>query len=442
MTLHSTATRLLRAARCLALALPLAALAAPIDDMRQQVEAGQLARAYDTAMHNPQLIGDVHFDFLYGLAAIGTGHAPEGILALERHLAAVPGNDRARLELARGYFLVGEYARARSEFEFVLRYNPPANVRENIARYMKAMELRDSGFARATSRLYGEAGIGYDSNVNGGTFRDEVQFPFGPQSLVGTSSKGASDDFIQLSAGALQSMRVSNRMSVFAGIDLDQKQNFKLRDFDLSTLGANVGFSLVSGPGVYRGTLAFNKLLVGENPYRDTLTLGGEASFTPGADLSATAFTQYAEFRYAGGDNVRDARALTFGGMLTRNFSGAAGAPSVGIRVSWTQEDNLRLRTDLSRRIPLVRLFGSISPADSWRIAGGLTVFEQSFRATDVVFGSARADTTVSLDLTATYSIAPRWTLRAEALASVNRSNQDLYDTRRQTIAVKSRYQY
>jgi tetratricopeptide (TPR) repeat protein len=128
--------------------------AAPLDDIRRQVESSQFDQAYQTAQSNPQLHGDVHFDFLYGVAAINVGRVAEGVLALERHLAAVPANDRARLELARGYYLVGEYARARSEFEFVLRYNPPAGVRENIARYLQAMALRENA-SRAAVRESG-----------------------------------------------------------------------------------------------------------------------------------------------------------------------------------------------------------------------------------------------------------------------------------------------
>ena len=133
------------------------AIAAPLDDIRRQVEASQFGPAYATAQANPQLIGDVHFDFLYGVAAINVGRVPEGLLALERHLAAVPANDRARLELARGYFLLGEYTRARSEFEFVLRYNPPAGVKSNIAGFLQAMQTREAADRRATARFYAEA---------------------------------------------------------------------------------------------------------------------------------------------------------------------------------------------------------------------------------------------------------------------------------------------
>lgn len=40
------------------------------------------------------------------------------------------------------------------------------------------------------------------------------------------------------------------------------------------------------------------------------------------------------------------------------------------------------------------------------------------------------------------YRIDPRWSVRAEWLSMWNRSNQDLYDSDRHSLAVKTRYQY
>lgn len=418
------------------------ASAAPLDDLRRQVEDNQYLRAYETAIANRQLIGDVHFDFLYGIAAINAGHVPEGILALERHLSAVPANDRARLELARGYFLVGEYARARSEFEFVLRYNPPAGVRENIARYLQAMALREDSVSRSSSRAWAEFGTGYDSNVNGGSYRDEVLFQFGSVSLAGTPSQGTADYFAAAAGGVQQTMRVSNRMSLSAGLDADYKSNFKQHDYDLASLSGNAGFTLVTGPAVVRTTLGLSTLWVGSNPYRDSLSLSGEASFQPAAQWSAALFGQLAAFSYRGADSVRDSHAVSLGATATYTFSDQAGAPALGARVSWMQEDNLKLRPDLSRRVPLLRVFGSISPAPQWRIAAGLTTFGQGFGGTDPAFQNVRADNTLGADVTATWSVAPGWTVRIEYVGSINHSNQALYDSKRQMLGVRVRYQY
>jgi tetratricopeptide (TPR) repeat protein len=438
------AGRALRALRFAALASLCAtswATAAPLDDMRRFVEAGQFEQAWRLALSQPQLVGDVHFDFLYGVAAINVGRVPEGLLALERHLAAVPANDRARLELARGYYLIGEYGRARSEFEFVLRYNPPAGVRATIVRFLEAMQLRDGDERRGAARLYVEAGGGRDTNVNGATFRDEVRFGFGPISISGTPSQAVADDFAQFAFGAQQLLRVSSRLSVFAGVDLDHKENAHRREFNLSSVSGSIGFTNLSGLGPVRLTLAGNALLVGGNRYRDRLSLAAESTLALGADWQMTLFGQYAEARHQGADEVRDGRSTGLGAGVTHNFSGP-GAVSAGLRLSWTQEDNLRLRDDLDRTTPLVRIFASASPAEGWRVTAGATGWRETYGAADIGFGTVREDKAASVDLVVSYAVTPSWTLRVEALASEVRSNQDLYDSKRKSLALKARYQY
>lgn len=431
-----------------AAALGLAALlapavqAAPLDDLRRQVEASQFEQAWATAQANPQLLGDVHFDFLYGVTAINVGRIPDGLLALERHLAAVPANDRARLELARGYFLLGEYTRARAEFEFVLRYNPPAGVRANISGFLQAMQVRESADRRATARLYVEGGLGHDTNVNGGTFRDEIQLVFGNISLVGSPSRQVPDSYAQAAIGGQQLLRVTNRLSVFAGADLDHRANADEQDYDQTTAGAYVGLTQLGAGALWRLTLGSTRLMVGGNRYRDTLQVGAEANFTPSPDLSLMAFTQYAEQRHALADEVRDARAVTLGSMVTRQFPDLPGTPSVGLRLSWTQEDNLRLRSDLDRNMPLARVFAAVTPLPSLRLAVGLTAWRQKYGNVDIGFGTVRRDDALSADMLANLALGERWSLRGDLVWTRNRSNQDLYDSSRKAASLKLRYQY
>jgi tetratricopeptide (TPR) repeat protein len=429
------------AAAVLALACA-GALAAPLDDIRRQVEASQFEQAYQTALANPQLIGDVHFDFLYGVAAINVGRVPEGLLALERHLAAVPANDRARLELARGYFLLGEYARARAEFEFVLRYNPPAGVRANINGFLQAMQTRENVDRRSSARFYVEAGGGYDNNVNGGTFRDEVTL-----NLITINPSGASrqiaDGFGQLSAGALGQWRVTNRLSVFAGADLDQRSNAQERAFDLGSASGYLGFNNLSGIALWRTTVGGSAQTVGGNRYRDALQAGTEASFSLSQDLGLTAFAQYAEQRFKGADAVRDSRTTTLGGNLNWNPPGLPWSPSLGLRLSYSQDDNYdKRRSDLSKQMPFMRVSATVMPWPGIRFAVGANAFQQNYQGTDLGFGTTRKDDSYGVDAVASWSIDNHWSVRGEGQWQVTRSNQDLYDASRKAVSLKLRYQY
>jgi hypothetical protein len=439
MTHHSNRTLAAAAALCLAC---LGAAAAPLDDLRRQVDAGQFDQAWATAQANPQLIGDVHFDFLYGVAAINVGRIAEGLLALERHLAAVPANDRARLELARGYFLLGEYGRARSEFEFVLRYNQPANVRANVASFLQAMQVREAGDRRGSARAYVETGLGYDNNVNGGTFRDSFFTPFGTVDLIGSPSRQVADGVGHVAIGGHQQMRVSGRLAVFAGADLDHRGNFDEGAYDLTNGSVYVGFTQLTSAALWRLTLGTSELMVGGSRYRDTLGLNLEGNFTPAPDLSVQAFAQYGEQRYATSDESRDAQATTLGATVTRDFPGAPGAPSVAFRASWTLERNQRLRPDLSNELALARLMASVSPIDKLRISAGFTTYARRYDAADVVLQTTRQDTSLGIDLAASYALDAAWSLRGEAQWSTLRSNQDLYDSGRKAVSFKVRYQF
>jgi tetratricopeptide (TPR) repeat protein len=427
------------------LALPAAASTAALEELRRLVESGQHQQAFELAQRQPQLAGDVHFDFLYGVAAINAGRVPQGLLALERHLAQVPGNDRARLELAQGYFLLGDFVRARSEFEFVLRYEQPAATRERINRFLEAMQTRQAGTRRPAARLYAELGAGRDNNVNSGTFRDEVEFLFGGvQSIAGTDSQAVADDFVHLALGGEQQLRVSNRLSVFAGADLDQQRNREARRFDRSNASAYLGFSNLAVGALWRSTLTVGHLAVGDARYRDLLQLGTEATWSLSPDTQFMAFGQVGEQRFAGSEAVRDGRAVSVGAMLSHSPGGWPGQPSVGLRLAWVQENNLaRTRDDLDKDGPLLRVFASVSPLPRVRLAVGAAASRQTWGDVDVIaFGTRRRDDYLAVDGVLSVAINARWSVRTEAQWSRTRSTQDVYDNSRKSAALKLRAQF
>ncbi|MDZ7748426.1 MAG: tetratricopeptide repeat protein [Halofilum sp. (in: g-proteobacteria)] len=137
-----------------------------VDRLAELVEAGEYEAAYELAHeHVGDMAGNVRFDFYYGIAAVDSGHLGEGVFALERVLIAQPGADRARLELARAYFLRGDDRRARREFEAVEAHDPPAPVQAQIERYQLAMQKR-AGRYETTVTGYLESGIGFTSRTS------------------------------------------------------------------------------------------------------------------------------------------------------------------------------------------------------------------------------------------------------------------------------------
>ena len=118
--------------------------------------------AYDYAnQYLEEMEGDPYFDYVYGVSAIDTGHASQGVFALERVLLVFPEDHVARLELARGYFILEEYARAREEFEEVLKTNPPEGVQETTIAFLDKIRLKEARY-KTTSNGFIELSLGTD----------------------------------------------------------------------------------------------------------------------------------------------------------------------------------------------------------------------------------------------------------------------------------------
>ena len=110
------------------------------------ITAGQYAQALELGDANLEdWEGDAEFDFLYGLAALEAGSPNEAVFALERVAATSTDGilrERARLELARAYFVTNNLTAAENLFNLVLANNPPLNVQQNVAAFLILIEAR------------------------------------------------------------------------------------------------------------------------------------------------------------------------------------------------------------------------------------------------------------------------------------------------------------
>ena len=306
------------------LALPSWAL--DVGALRQAYESGKAQQAYDLAVIDlEEGEGDPAFDFYYGVAAIDSGHLNEGVFALERVLLVQPGHLRARLELARGYFLLREDSRAQQEFKAVLAQNPSENVRANVQRFMDAIRLREGRY-RPTSSAFAEAGFGHDTNVSSSTEGDVVLFNF----LTGNFSE-ESDQFIYARGGASYNKPFSPGRSFFSNVDVQSRHNLHNDDFDTSYINGVAGLSVLQGADRYRVSLQGQKYHVGESnlndflfsdedTFRQMVAVNGEWQRTISRVTQASLFGQVANLKYPGAD-IRNSMLYTLGAGATHVVS-------------------------------------------------------------------------------------------------------------------------
>lgn len=294
-------------------------------DLRAQFDAGNNTLVYNLTKDNLDAWeGEPEFDFYYGVAAIDTGHVNEGLFALERVLLAQPNNLRARLELARGYFLLREDSRARQEFAAVLAQDPSEQVKANIQRFVDAIRLREGRY-RPSSSAYVEFGMGHDTNVSSATDASIVLFN---SAFFTSSSSDEPDEFFYVRGGGSYNKPIAPGRSFFTTVDVESRHNTHDDGFDTGYINATAGLSFIEGADQYRISLQGQKYNVGESNFSDFLISDADNTFRQLVGVNGewrrqinrltqvSLFTQIADLHYPGAD-IRDSIQFTVGAGST-----------------------------------------------------------------------------------------------------------------------------
>ncbi len=435
--------RQLLVAFCAALAVVAGpAFAAPADEVQKLLESGRSADAYALGRKHPEELGKPEFDFYFGIAAIDTGHAGEGVLALERYVVQFPDNDRARLELARGYFVLGELLRAREEFEAVSAKKPPAAVQATIDRFLDSIRAQETRY-RATASGYVEIGGGFDSNVNSGVGDANINIPTLGQVQLAQAGVKSGDSFLHLGAGGQFSYPVAPGVALFGGASYEGKlhQDSFDQQFDQNTLAAFAGVSVIRDKDLFRVSGSYSTLTVDNARFRDVAALGGEWHRQLDELNTLSFFAQYALLDYPT-QPVRDADFTAIGVGWRHAFVHRL-QPVIQLQALYGQERNdaSPARNDLSRDLYTLRAGVSITPAPKWALSAGINYTNSKFKAADPLFGTKRDDNYYGLDVGLSYRWTKQLSIRGEYLHADNRSNQALYKYDRDAVTVKLRYE-
>jgi tetratricopeptide (TPR) repeat protein len=426
-------------ALALAAALPHQAQAAPADEVKALLDQNKAAEAYALGKRNPDQLGNPEFDFYYGVAAVDAGHAGEGVLALERYVANFPDNQAARLELARAYFVLGDNARAREEFDNVQKSNPPPNVQANIQRFMDAIRARESAY-QTTGGFYAEMGVGHDSNVNAGVSNPNVNLPiFGAVTLQ--SGVKIRDDFATLGIGGNVSYPVAPGIALFASGNIDTKMDRHQTSFDQDNINAVGGMSFLRDKNLYRVSGIYNELAVGHDWYRQFMGVAGEVNHQLDEFQMLGASIQIGDLRYAGANEPRNADLWAVAGTYRKAFIGSW-QPLLTISPTYGEEHNTRSRPDLGRRFYGGRVALAVTPMPKWSLAVGGTYQKSNYDAGDPLLGVSRSDQFYSVDAALNYAIDRNWSVRGEYQHYKNTSSIPLFEFTRDVYALKLRYEF
>lgn len=425
-------------AACAAIAAS-SAFAVTLDGLRANVEASRSAAAW-TQCATVDYVSTPAADLWCGIAAVDSGHAGEGVLALERYTLLNPGDARGRLELARAYFYAGDDRRAREEFESVQTLDPPADVRAGIQRYLDALRAREAQYLpRLTAWI--EAGAGYDSNVNAGVSQADIALPVLGRVTVADAGIEKSDGFGVLAGAVQYNHPVAPGAALFVSASGTGNFYFSESQFNLAQLAFNAGGSYRHDADTFALTYAYGQILLDSDSFRDTNGVALEWRRQVGPTTTFSLAPQYARIDYSGDNDVRDADFYAVGASIRHGWL-TAWQPVLNASVYGGKERDVRDRPDLGRDIYGGAVDLTVSPSSFWALNAGIAYLRSGYDGAIPLIDVTRRDDNYVASLGAMYLFARNWSARVEYQYQRNNSNLELYDYTRNLVMVKLRYEF
>ena len=396
------------------------------ESLRTLVEQGAYQQAYDQAVAQlDDRIGEMAFDFWYGLAAIETGRYGEGALAMERVLMVEPLHYRARLELARAYYLQGDWLAAQSEFTTVLEAEPPQNVAMRVKAYLTAIDRRLKSLRRS-SRVFVRAGAGHDTNINSATTAGEVLVPALGIVTLDPSSREVEDQFAELETGGDLTYRYTKTKALNASIAIKARNHFSSDAFDTQTGGIRLGPQFGSRRAGIKFPVQFQQFNLDGSTLRRMISLGGEWWRQQRNGRRYVLFGQIGRLTYPD-QAVRDADLVTVGGNVIGRS--ANGRRIVSLSIFYGDENARQAGgTYYGRAYFGGRAGGQWVFSPQWLLYVAVGAQAVKHDARDVIFAEVRKDDFYSLTVGSVWQLDEKVTVELELASFVNDSNLSLYE--------------
>lgn len=413
-------------------------------DLKSLVEQGRFAEAFDLGLKNEVLVGDPLFDYYFGIAAIDSGRASLGVLALERVLLSNPGNDLARLELARGYFVLKDFERAREEFTLMASKQLPTPVRASVDKYLAAIRAQDPQFRRVF-KAFADYGIGRNSNVT--TIADgAVPFPlFGKANppIFVSAGDTESSQLSQWVVGGQLTGPVRPGLKYLLAVDFNYRQYSAVDNFDQGS-GTITGGLETAGEGDRYRFFAFdNEATLDGDRLRSTQGLAVDWLRPINKDFAVRASLSYSQLRYATATRDRDSDLSSFGTGLNL-FLGGPWKTAMDAELTFAREANQRGNGFFSRDIFGLRLAVGAQPLPRLQASASVSYANSQYDEADPIgiLITDKVDDLFGVELALQYQLTRGWSVRGELLYTRNQSNEPLFEYDQRLALLKMRYEW
>ncbi len=408
-------------------------------EARTLIERGQAQQAFDllAPLEAPRA-GDPDFDTVLGIAANETGQFTRAVFALERALSVQPDNARARAELGRALFAVGDNRASRRVLLETKQADIPKGAADTIDQFLQAID-RSEEAARSSVRPFLEAGFGYDTNVNSGPGNANVAVPSAVPfigGLVFTLAPGAvktSGSFASLGGGISGRYVVDPRWSLIGNISGTTRANSKSSQFDTTQVDLNAGASYRYDKHEFSGVYQAGSYRVDGSRLRDQQGVIGEWTYRPDGFQQWSTYLQWGRLSYPG-QSLRDANRTVLGTSYAHAFRdgllifAGAYAGSEKERASGVQQ--------FGHTLAGLRVGAQKSLRDDFAVFGTLSYEDRDYGGQDPLFLVTRHDRQTTLNVGFNWIPAKYWRVTPQLSLSTIKSNIVISDFNKTVLGV------
>ena len=379
------------------------------------LEAFQLLEPFEV-----RFAGDLTSDYLLARSALDAGDPSRASFIYERILAVEPNYVGVRLESGRAYLELENYARAKQEFDIVLRFDDlPPDLRQAAEQYARVAEERLDP-KKTFFSFFGEYGFGYDGNANSGTRDDIVVLPSGL--LVSAGTQKLSSFYHGLNAGAQVVHRVTENWNVFAGANYAGRLNVQESALDSHDVEGRAGIGYATGTDNVRLSTRYGRFFFNDDAIRDVH--GYTLDWLHGIDErnQVTTSLAFSRFRFDDPDfKPNDYNSYVLTG--TWNHAFAEGKALLGISGNVGTENARKGRLDGDAVSGGLSISVQATVTDTVGVFAAAGVQRVNYKDQNIVFEETRLDTQYSVSGGVNWGFATGWSLRPQVSWSKNLSN-------------------
>lgn len=431
---------------CMALVTPLAWAnvdQALLEKAEGLIKANQFEEAY--ALLEPWEVagaGDQVYDYLLGTAALESNRPSKASFVYERILAVAPAYIGVRADMGRAYLALGDYGRAKIEFESVLSMqNLPPDLRSTVEQYAKAAEARAQN-KRTVATGYAELGVGADTNIGSATAQAQVNLPatglYAPAPPTGQKTQ---DNYSALGVGGEINHQLTDKWGVYGGADYRGRAYQQFVDADYATLDGRVGLSYTGGSWLLRTGLTAGQYVLNRSRLRETLsaTMDWRMALNSSSQVSLGGSFGNAKYQLPLYSSQDTETTTLSAGWLTSLGDGSAVFSLTG---AYGIERAVGGRDDGDRRFYGPRLTLQKSFAEKLGGYASLGATFSKYAGTNSLYLINRDESLYDIALGMSLSMGKGLSVRPQFSATRNTSNAELYSYDKNDFSVNIRLDY